>query len=62
MAVTAHSPTSTERKMRLLTVLWVPAHGVQVEVAVVEEKLVIRTMASPLKQGHQVTPIDDPGG
>lgn len=62
MAVTARSPTSMERKMRLLTVLWVPAHGVQVEVAVVEEELVIRTMASPLKQGHQVTPIDDPGG
>lgn len=41
MAVTARSPTSMERKMRLLTVLWVPAHGVQVEVAVVEEELVI---------------------
>lgn len=31
----------TEERQRLLTVGWMPAHGVQVEVAVMEEKLVL---------------------
>lgn len=46
----------------VLTIPWGPAHGVQVEVAVMEEKLVIRALARPLKQGHEVSSIDDPVG
>lgn len=47
---------------RLLTVGGVPADGVQLGVAVVEEKLMLRPLGLPLQQGHQVPAVDDPGG
>ena len=46
----------------LLTVGRAPAHSVQIGVAVVEEKLVLRSLGLPPQQGHQVPAVDDPGG
>lgn len=50
------------RPARVLTVAWGPAHGAQVEVAVMEEKLVLRAWARPAQQGHEVASVDDPAG
>lgn len=56
----AQSPRA--RPARVLTVAWGPAHGAQVEVAVMEEKLVLRAGARPAQQGHEVASVDDPAG
>lgn len=56
----AQSPRA--RPARVLTVAWGPAHGAQVEVAVMEEKLVLRAWARPAQQGHEVASVDDPAG
>lgn len=56
----AQSPRA--RPARVLTVAWGPAHGAQVEVAVMEEKLVLRAWARSSQQGHEVASVDDPAG
>lgn len=62
---TAWRPRGTPwrvRPARVLTVAWGPAHGAQVEVAVMEEKLVLRAGARSSQQGHEVASVDDPAG
>lgn len=45
-----------------LTVVGPPSHSAEVGIAVVEQEFMLRAVYMAQQQGHQVTPINHPGG